>query len=120
MKICQPHWDALRKAIDDRGLSGLVAGDGHKAHAAMVREIEGRSEPGDWDPLMAANWSIHSRALECGGLYLLASDENGRQYCPLCEAEKHGGAGCAQEWIDGCSNAMLEHARENHLIPDIQ
>jgi hypothetical protein len=118
MKICQSHWGQLRKAIDERGLSGLVAGDGKKAHAAMVRELEGHPEPGDWDPLMSANWAIHSEALHFGGLYLMGEDENGNQYCPLCEADAHGGH--AADWIKGCCDAQLEHARELKLVPGVQ
>lgn len=119
MKICQAHWDALRAAIDERGLSHLIAADGRKPAEAIVRELEGHPEPRDWDPLMSANWAIHSQALQCGGLYLMGEDENGREYCPLCEAEKRGGEGTANEWVNGCSDAMLAHAREMKLVPGI-
>lgn len=118
MKFCQPHWDELRKAVDDRGLSHLVAGDGQKAFEAMARELEGRPEPGDWDPLMAAHWAITAHALECGGLYLMGEDEQGNQYCPLCEAAKHKAN--PTEWINGCADAMLENARQKNLVPGIQ
>jgi len=120
MKFCQPHWDELRKAIDDRGLSGLVAGDGIKAAAAMERELKGMSEPGDYDPLMSAHWAITSAALEAGGLYLMGDNPEGAEYCPLCEAEKQGGSGTASDWITGCCDAQLKHAREQKLVPDVQ
>jgi hypothetical protein len=116
MKFCQPHWDRLRKEIDDRGLTHLVAGDGEKATASMVRELEGHPEPADYDPLMSAHWAIMTNALKMGGLYLMGQDENGKDFCPLCEADYHGGH--AQDWLTGCCDAQLEHAREMGLIPE--
>lgn len=118
MKICQPHWDKLRQAINDRGLSGLIAGSGEKATESLVRQLEGSEDLSDYDPLMACNWAFHTEALRLGGLYLMGTDENGNQYCPLCEADFHGGH--AQEWIDGCADAQLEFAREKGLIARVQ
>ncbi len=120
MKMCPTHWAALRKAIDERGLSGLVAGDGKKAHAAMVRELDGVPEPGDWDPLMSANWAIFSEALKCGGLAMMGVDEARKLRCPLCMADLGGGPGTAEEWISGCCDAQLAHARDLKLVPGIQ
>ena len=117
MQFCKPHWNDLRKAIDDRGLSGLVAGSGEKACAALVRQLEGTDDKSDFDPLMNANWAIHMAALEDGGLYLLGTDENGNDYCPLCEAEKHGPPDIVADWINGCCDAQLETARELGLVP---
>lgn len=118
MRMCQFHWDQLRAAVDERGMSGLIAGDGHKAAEAMDRELAGASEASDFDPLMAANWAIFSRALKMGGLYLMTEDESCNEYCPLCEADAHGGH--AANWIQGCMDAQLEHARELKLIPGVQ
>ncbi len=120
MRICPEHWKELRSAIDDRGLSGLIAGSGEKATAAMLRQIAGAEEPSDFDPLMNANWGIMNAALECGGLYLVGEDQTGSQYCPLCEVEKHAGEGTAAEWIRGCCDAQLEAARELGLAPKVQ
>jgi len=119
MKSCTSHWDELRQAIDQRGLSGLIAGSGEKVCEAIARQLEGIVEPGDFDPLMSANWAIMSAALQCGGLYLMGEDENGNQYCPLCEAAQHGHPGTVAEWITGCCDAQLEHARELGLVPKV-
>lgn len=120
MRICQPHWTALRQGIEDRGLSGLVAGDGRRAVEALQRQSEGSDTPQDFDPLMSANLAIWSKALEIGGLYLLGEDEQGNHYCPLCEAEAHGGPGTAEMWINGCLDVQLAHARDLKLVPGIQ
>jgi hypothetical protein len=121
MKFCQPHWDALRAAIEARGLGGLVAANGRDAHARMVAELKGTDEPADFDPLMSAHWMIVNRALEMGGLYLMTGD-----YCPICEVLKHHPADCGEPsctpetltryWIDGPAEAALVHAREAGLL----
>lgn len=119
MKMCMPHWGELRKAIDDRGLSPLVARSGKEAAESAVRQIEGTDDKkADFDPLMSANWAIMGRALELGGLYLMGADDKGEEYCPLCEVDKHGGK--ASDWITGCCNAQLDHARELGLVPVMQ
>ncbi len=116
MQICQEHWKRLRQAIEDRGLAGLIAGDGTKAVEALKRELAGTPEPGDYDPLMLANWDIMSHALDCGGMYLMSPDDNGNPYCPLCEAAAKGGPGTDEEWIVGCSNSQLRYAQERGLV----
>lgn len=120
MKFCQPHWDQLRKTIENSGMGGLIAGSGERAAAALARQLSGAVEKQDFDPLMNSNWAIMSHALKLGGLYLMSADEAGNQYCPLCEAEKHGGPGTASSWIEGCCDAQLQAARELGLIPKIQ
>jgi len=84
VRFCQQHWGALRAAIDARGMSHLVAKDGHQAVENMVLELEGREQEALFDPLMAAHNMIARKALEHGGLYMLTGD-----YCPVCEFCKH-------------------------------
>jgi hypothetical protein len=48
---------------------------------------------------------ISGEALKLGGLYLMTGD-----YCPLCEVEKHTGD-TAANWINGCSDAVLEYCQ---------
>lgn len=113
MKFCTNHWEALRKAIEDRGLSHLVAKDGETAASNMKAELEGQKSPQNYDPLMDAHWMITNRALKMGGLYLMTVDADGNHYCPLCEVGKHGGN--PQEWIDGCTDSILAHCQTNGL-----
>ena len=116
MKMCLPHWEALRQGVKDRGMWPLVASSGKEAVDMISKQLRG--EETGFDPLMSANWAISGRALEMGGLYLMAQKEDGSEYCPLCEADVHGGH--AQEWITGCLDAQLEHARELNLVPKVQ
>jgi hypothetical protein len=77
MKFCKAHWDKLRAAIDERGLSGLVHQGGAAATEAMARELQGTATDRDFDPLMAAHWAIVNNAsrviADTGGnpLYLM-------------------------------------------------
>ena len=122
MKFCQKHWDMLRKAIEDRGLTHLIAKSGEQAAENMVSELRGEEHP--YDPLMAAHWMISSAALDQGGLYMMTGD-----HCPVCEAIKHtaehplaDGNPAGEEWvekfwIDGPANAVLAECREKGLVP---
>lgn len=116
MRFCQPHWNALRGAIESRGLSHLIAANGRDAHARAVAELQGNAELSDYDPLMAAHWMIANRVLELGGLYLMTAD-----YCPVCEAikghEKHMTREETEKYyIDGPADAVLQYCRENGLV----
>lgn len=84
MRFCQPHWTTLRAAIDERGLSPLVARGG--AQAARNFAAEARDGPSikNFDPLMVAHNQIWSRAMEMVGLELMRPNEDGSERCPLC------------------------------------
>ena len=119
MKMCMPHWDALRQAITDRGLDKFVSNSGEDAAQKLANQLEpGMGKVESYDPLMNAFISIMSNALDNGGPYLLMEDPDGNHYCPLCEAEKHSGnPGIAERWIGYASDEQLECAREYGLIP---
>src|SRR5437879_2436491 len=112
MKMCQPHWDQLRAGVRERGMEHLVLPDGEAARDNIDRELAGDPDA-HFDPLMSANCSLFTTAIECGGLDMM----NGA-HCPLCEADANGGQ--AQAWITGCLDAQLAHARERGLVPRIQ
>lgn len=76
MKICQKHWDKLRKEIDDKGLSHLIAKNGKDA---IKNIVEG--EP-SYDPLMAANMMIWERAIKSYGLEIMNREDG--KCCPIC------------------------------------
>lgn len=115
MKFCQPHWDALREAINARGLGHLVAVNGRDAHARAVAELKGEADVSDFDPLMAAHNMILSRATQDFGLALFTGD-----YCPVCEylkvypppAPDSKWASNDEYFIEGPADAVLEIARE--------
>ena len=116
--MCMPHWEDLKKTIEDRGLMGLVASDGKTAVENLVSELQEGSNPQNYDPLMAAMLAIWANALKYGGLYLMSQDDQGNDYCPLCEAQKHGIE--AAEWIALAADGQVEMARGLKLAPKIQ
>lgn len=130
MKFCQPHWDKLRAAIDDRGLSGLVAKDGAQAIQQMADQLA-RVKAGDeslsasnFDPLMSAHWAIVNNALRICGLAIMAPNEDGSARCPLCFMI----AGCSHqdcpspdacgwnEWINRAADDAKTRAVELGLV----
>ncbi len=115
MRICTDHWAKLRKAIDDRGLSHLVAKTGEEAHAAIIEQLQGAENKAAFDPLMNANFAIWSAFLEDAGLAGLAFEG-----CPLCEVAKSDHPHLDDEWIRGSTNDQLEHARSLGLIAAVQ
>lgn len=122
MKICEPHWDLLRKAVDERGMTSLVARDGKAALDNMVAELQGGA-PADFDPLMALNNHFWFEVLRCGGLYLMAQDPSGANdghYCPLCEFEKHSNGFVAADAVATVADQIAEHCRAQGLLPKVQ
>ncbi|SRR6266436_1902283 len=112
-KWCQPHWDLLRAAIEQRGLNHLVSQGGVAAAMRVVDELKmgaARDVEG-FDPLMRAWSMIGSRALEMGC---------GIAECPLCGVQNHhdqcNQPDCAkplpQEWIDGCADSLRDYANQ--------
>ncbi len=115
MQICKSHWDALRQAIADRGLSHLVAKSGEEAVAAIARQVEGQSTKADFDPLMNANFAIFSAFLQDAGINALRFDG-----CPLCEVAKSPTPKLDEEWIKGASDDQLAAARSLGLVAGVQ
>jgi len=113
----------LRKAIEDRGLSHLVAKSGEEAFENMKAELQGESS-GSYDLLMNCNWMICTAALKEGGLYLLSGKEDGTPYCPICEDVAHNPPEEKEEvetwWIDGPADSVLEYCRDEGLVPGVQ
>lgn len=120
MQFCTTHWQALRQAVECRGMSHLVAKDGAAAIQDVAAQFNGTDTLANWDPLMAAHWAIGNRVLQAVGLRLIVERE-----CPLCVVERSGvqqtsNAGAAQQWVDGCMDSMLAYARQNKLVAEVQ
>lgn len=125
MKICNDHWTGMREAIEHRGLGGLVSKSGEAAMDAEVRKIEEANRSGKvsdqtlketFDPLMSMHWHYTNNALQCGGLYLLSQKEDGGDYCPVCEFEKHQSGFVAAESFARVAEQMREYCIEQGLI----
>lgn len=91
MKMCQKHWDALREAITARGLSALVAEDGHRAATNVVDELKNGRTLDNYDPLMAAHWALVGNCMETLGrtagpqaVAAVMFDHDPSGGCPLC------------------------------------
>ncbi len=126
MQFCQPHWNILKEMVISKGMGELIAKSGEELKARVVEELEGTATSATYDPLMAAYWSILGKALELGGIYLMFDKPgDGCEYCPLCEVEIQGvkvenKVGLAAEWMEGCTDAILVHCREQGLLPRLQ
>ena len=117
MRICQTHWDKLRAALKERGLDHLGAKSGKEAVDDAVTQLSGGDT--DYDPTMACFYMISSKGLEIGGLYMMGTDEQGNERCPICECVAHG-AGDENFWINGPADAALAEARSRKLVPEKQ
>ena len=110
MRFCQPHWKALREAIDKRRLGDFISDSPSEVANEMRVQLEGKENPDSpYDPLMGATNMVYGRAIELGGLYLLQGD-----LCPVCEAVKHGST--ESYWIDGPADAILKDFREHGWV----
>lgn len=115
MKFCDEHWDKLKKLTEDNGLMHLVHKDGKSAVDSLRKHVDGTGTLDDYDPLMDAHNMLTSNALKCGGLYLLEGE-----LCPMCEADKNAGDGTADEWMVGCTDAVLKYCQEKGLTAPVQ
>lgn len=121
LTCCPPHWSALRKEIDDRGLGHLVAQGGKEA---VDRLLEGSQAPaGDlaaaaqtFDPLMGAWLRVTGAFIENAGLGCMMGEQ---KVCPFCDVEKQT-AGLAQNWLTGVADEALDQARVLGLVPPKQ
>jgi hypothetical protein len=135
MRFCTSHWEALRQAIDARGLSSLVAETGEQAARNLASETSAGGTIDNFDPLMGAHNAIVARAMnEIRDLYqqnpmMLFADETAHPEwaCPVCalawcHAEHNQLCtqdGCnfpkefdwAAELIDGSADFMLSEWR---------
>lgn len=118
MKFCQPHWDELRAALDERGLSHLIAKDGKQAVKNLAAELtEGRSVE-NYDPLMAAHNAILNNVMGVVGIEVMYPNEDGSDRCPLCFLTTEHKAGCKDptceidsydDWIDRAADDQLSY-----------
>lgn len=116
MKFCMPHWDRLKQAIEDRGLTKLVHSSGEAVVDSMVREVEGNATPGDFDPLANATWAIYGAYIRDVGLAAMMVSEDGKEVCPLCGV-KSARDDMDDNWINGSADQQLDHARSLGLMP---
>jgi hypothetical protein len=120
MKMCQPHWDALREAVKTKGMWHLVSRNGEEAaeRAQRLSDKKRDADPKDYDPLFDTHMMIMSNALQAGGTYLMGTKEDGSEYCCLCELDAHKdqmGEG-SKDWIEKATDGALQYCREKGLV----
>lgn len=123
----------MRDAVDERGMTGLVAKSGEAAVEDQVRQLEEAQHTGEvseqttketFDPLMSMHWHWTNGALRNGGLYLMGVyyDENNveHHYCPICEYVKHMKDFDAKKEIESVADQMRVYCVEQKLIAGTQ
>lgn len=117
MEFCTEHWDALKEAIDERGLSHLIAKDGERAVVNLQEELDSGLTIKNFDPLMSSHWAIVSNVFDAVGLDLMLPDEDGEERCPLCFMNECHALYCEDEnceredfddWIQYAADDSLE------------
>ncbi len=113
MNWCQPHWDVLRKAVEDRGLSHLIAKDDETALKNTMDNLEGDEEV--FDPLMGSYCRINNQMLvdlkDMG-----QADLQTIMRCPLCLLVEHGQPEQVENWVNGVTDQAQHYAVEKGLI----
>lgn len=85
MRMCQLHWDKLKAAIDERGMSHLIAQGGEQAARNLTSEIQQGPSIQTFDPLMAAHNAIWANAMSSPvGMALMFNGPGGEERCPIC------------------------------------
>src|SRR5262245_17066637 len=114
MRICQKHWDRLRKKLDELGIGHLGAKNSEDAIRAIVTDLDCRAAENDFDPLIACNNMIFNQGLKVCGLALMNPDgPNDGHYCPICKSVEL----YEYDWINGPAEAMLKDAKDKGLVP---
>lgn len=115
MKICDFHWIELQDSLRLAGLSSFISANEEEVLARMQDELDNGTNAMNFDPLVMASEGITANALNNGGVYLLFPREDGGEFCPLCEMEKHTTTK-AVEWINAATQEALDFAVDNHLM----
>jgi hypothetical protein len=121
MKLCQECWNKLKQAVDERGLSNLIAKNGEVAASQIAEQLTTGSTPTNYDPLMAANMAIWSESLRAFGLSMMAEDAP----CPLCEKTRIESIcidlNCSKQtgddWIQFAAEDQLQYAIHMGYVP---
>lgn len=119
MRICEDHWTLCREAVDQRGMSSLVAREGATGFENIVGGSEGETVKKAFHPLMSLNWHFTNNALRYRGLSLMCQDEAGSPCCPICEFEKHAPGFVAKEEIGAVTDQMSAWVRSEGLLATV-
>lgn len=113
MNWCQPHWSALLKAVEVRGLSKFGARNGAEAAEELKSQIDGGDEA--FDPLLGS-WSRINNYMAESLTNLGRGHEILQLKCPMCILVQDGQQELVQRWIDGCMDQAKQYAISEGLI----
>lgn len=103
MKICDEHWEELKREVKRNGLWDFVAKDNDELKEQLTEFVETHDNE-KIDPLWAASEMIMMQGMRCGGMMMLFPKEDGTEICPVCEAHSHG----QTDWITGPVGAVRD------------
>ena len=115
VRFCPEHWEALRQAIDSRGMSSLVAGSGEQAVSNMASELDHGSTVDNFDPLMGAHNAIVAQAMDLirdryqqNPLMLMVEPGPFTTWptCPICALNW-----CHKQHIEQCTKEDCDYPR---------
>lgn len=112
MKFCSTHWDALRTAIDARGLSALIPDSGEQTASNMASSIETGLTIDNFDPLMGAHNAIIGKLMDNGMSGFMFP---GWVQCPICYANQGHKAVCEDEGCEYTYDFFIERAADEAL-----
>lgn len=120
LRMCSAHWEALKKALDDRGLGRFIARDSE----ALVNRL--KSSVGDksrFEPLFNAHMAIMTNCMNWSGMGVVLdpAKEGEKDRCPLCwclaSCACGKGIGCSlRNWIEYAADDELEEAKRLGLV----
>ncbi len=126
MRMCDDHWNELKKKLDDRGLTQFIAKDGKEAVERFVEDLQAlEKDKKNFDPLLFANNAIMFNVLDTVGLAVMGQDENGNEHCPICyvintcpcRKDPKPGIVCTfTTWTTHAANDALEEAKKLGLV----
>lgn len=118
--MCDRHWDALRRAVEARGLWPLVACGPTEVMRRMQHEVTHGPSRESFDPMMEAYSTILCDVIEITDREVLQLNDDGSERCAICflvQVIQHETAseecGSAMEgWLEIGADRALARARE--------
>ena len=123
MKLCPPHWDELKAALDQRGLGRFTGRDIARVVTDAVERLPTASPRDSYDPLMSAMLGLYVEAIDVAGGQMLHDDAES-ELCPVCYVvagcQCGRGAACLfLKWVEQAADAEMVRARKLGLLPRV-
>jgi hypothetical protein len=122
MRFCENHWNGMKKALEDRGLSSFIATSGETAASRVESQAETHEvKRENYEPLMGMQMAIIHNAIGTLGIETFADNPDGSDRCLLCYLIANCTCGRGDEcsyykWTDYAANDMLDLAKDLGLV----